>query len=172
MTKVLDVLRSFTSTPKAIALSELNNLIGPIPPPVQNNLKAFLRRYPEKVHIYCDFSGFESVYWVQECIHPLMGPTFGEFPVHIGTTHRVEPPAFDWEAYRDVDDMYRVETLEVVPGPGEGDEGSEEEVVAQLLEEMLQQLERPQTVLDDDDESGDDEEGLDSGDELERSQQS
>mmetsp|Transcript_28247 Transcript_28247/g.40223 ORF Transcript_28247/g.40223 Transcript_28247/m.40223 type:complete len:312 (+) Transcript_28247:24-959(+) len=153
MTKVLEVLRSRTTTPKAIALSELSILVGFIPPPIQSNLKAFLRRYPEKVHIYCDFSGFESVYWVQETAHPYMGPTFGEFPIHIGTIQRFEPPDFDWEAYRDVDDMYRVESLEA----GQEAEGAAEEV-AQLMEEMLLKLEQAQP----DDEFSDEEEDTES----------
>ena len=141
--EVLDIVRS-REYPCMISMSELSDAVGPLPPPIQTNLKTFLRRYPEKLNIYCDCSGFESVYWVQETTHPRMTPRFDEFPVDIGTTPRFHWADFDWDQYRDIDDMYREETLD---GPQRDEEEETEEdkevkaLISALLSDMVTEIE-------------------------------
>lgn len=157
MEKVLRSIRSSSTMP--LSLSELGAMVGALPPPLRHgDLKAFLRRYPEKVHLLCDSSGFASEYWVRETPHPFAGPIFCEFPADVGCVRRFDPAPFDWEAYQDVDDMLKEETWpppklkerqRVVGDDGEeeeeeeGENGDDEwvrEEVAAVLEELLDTL--------------------------------
>lgn len=158
---MLDIVRE-REYPHIISMSELGDAVGPLPPPIKTNLKAFLRRYPEKVNIYCDCSGYESVYWVQETTHPRMTPRFEEFPVDIGVTPRFQWADFDWDQYRDIDDMYKEETLGAAPQSDEDEETEEDReikaVVTTLLSDMMTEIEEAE-----DEEEGGSNEGDEDG---------
>ena len=140
--RVLDIIRSSNRIPCMLSISELSDVLGTLPPIFRINLKAFLRRYPEKVHIYCDYSGFQSVYWVQEATHSRMVPTFGEFPIDIGFAPRFKAPDFNWDEYRDIDDMYKEGTIDdPIDVSNEFEDDEEDGMIAAevsaLLEEMI-----------------------------------
>ena len=156
---MLNIVRD-KDIPRIISMSELGDAVGPLPPPIKTNLKAFLHRYPEKVNIYCDCSGYENVYWVQETTHPRMLPRFEEFPVDIGVTPRFQWADFDWDQYRDIDDMYKEETLDAALQRDEDEETeADREVrvaVSTLLSDMMAEIEEAE---------GEGESGTDEGNE-------
>lgn len=96
-----------------IALSSLEPLVQ-VPPCIakKSNLRAFLRKYPEKFFIHTEVSDF--VHWVHRSTHPYQLPTFGDIAIEIGNFKHYEPAPFDWKAYRDVDDAHQIDDFEVI----------------------------------------------------------
>lgn len=103
-----------------INLKVLNEKIKP-PPCIKSSLRVFLRQYPERIYIHTDTS--ENELWVHVTKRPFQLPTFGTFSVEIGTFPYYKPKRFDWAGNKEIDDMYKIETLpvdeeEVVPEEG------------------------------------------------------
>ena len=112
--KLLDevsaIIESTTSAGSAgrINLKQLNAKIKP-PPCIKTSLRVFLRQYPERIYMHTDTT--EGDIWVHLTKRPFQLPTFGNFSVEIGTFAYYKPKKFDWAGNKDIDDMYKIETL-------------------------------------------------------------
>lgn len=112
--KLLDevsaIIESTTSAGSAgrINLKHLNAKIKP-PPCIKTSLRVFLRQYPERIYMHTDTT--EGDIWVHVTKRPFQLPTFGNFSVEIGTFAYYKPKKFDWAGNKDIDDMYKIETL-------------------------------------------------------------
>jgi hypothetical protein len=106
-----------------INLKELSAKIQP-PPCIKTSLRVFLRKYPERVYIHTDVT--DGSLWVHCVTRPYQLPTFGNFSVEIGTFPYFKPKYYNWAANKDIDDMYKIETLP--PEEEEEQEGGDEDV--------------------------------------------
>jgi hypothetical protein len=110
-----------------INMKVLSALIKP-PPCIKSSLRVFLRQYPERVYIHTDTT--DNDLWVHVTSRPYQLPTFGNFSVEIGAFPYYKPKPFNWEANKDIDDMYKIETL-----PDEEEEAIAAAVAAAAAEE-------------------------------------
>ena len=88
------------------------------------------RKYPERIHIYVDTE--LNLLWLSETEHPYQLPVFNAFPVEIGTVSRYESETFDWNSYKDIDDMYKVEELP--------EDGECEDWVVEWIDEIIESI--------------------------------
>lgn len=98
------------SEKKGIYLTELEKLVVK-PLPIKPSLKVFLRTYPDRIHLYCNTS--ENTYWVTRTKELIQIPTFSSVPHDLGYFPIARLPDFDWDSYKDIDDKYRVEMIEI-----------------------------------------------------------
>lgn len=91
-----------------ISLTNLNAKIKP-PPCIKCSLRVFLRQYPEHFYIHTDTT--DNTLWVHLSKRLYHMPTFSNLSVEIGTFQYFKPKRFDWNAYKEIDDMYKVESL-------------------------------------------------------------
>lgn len=129
--EVCEVIQSTVSVNGVgrINMKVLSEKIQP-PPCIKTSLRVFLRQYPERVYIHTDTS--DNDLWVHITKRPFQLPTFGNFSVEIGTFQYYRPKRFDWEGNKDIDDMYKIETLPVAEEETAVEEGKEG--VAESLE--------------------------------------
>lgn len=113
MTDITDIINTTAAATGCgrINLKDLNSKIQP-PPCFTCSLRVFLRQYPEKFYIHKDTTDGDM--WVHLTTRPFQLPTFGNFSVEIGTFQYYKPKPYNWAANKDIDDMYKIETL-----PGE-----------------------------------------------------
>jgi hypothetical protein len=122
-----------------IFLSDLIPLVQ-IPPPVKVSLKVFIRSYPERLHVHCNT--VENTYWIEKLKSTIEIPTFSSFPHYLGKFPYAKLPPFDWDSYKDIDDKYKVEAIEieeekkeVQPSEGETEIHDEDKEVVEAEEE-------------------------------------
>ena len=129
-----------------INLKDLSAKIKP-PPCIKTSLRVFLRQYPERIYMHTDTT--EGDIWVHVTKRPFQLPTFGNFSVEIGTISYYKPKKFDWAANKDIDDMYKIETLpeeeeEVLVE--DGGQGASETAVDQSRKDHLAEEQRAREV--------------------------
>lgn len=90
-------------------------LVVPLPPGVKcPSLRVFLRKFPDKIHVYTDI-GIDEM-WILECNKDRQMPTFSTQNVTIGHIPFYEPQDFDWDDFADIDpDLVRIELDFVIP---------------------------------------------------------
>ena len=82
------------------------------PPPIKQSLRIFLRMYPERFHMHCNIA--TNTYWIRQSKSILEIPTFLPIPHNLGYLKHFKMREFDWDAYQDIDDKYKVEVFESV----------------------------------------------------------
>jgi hypothetical protein len=92
-------------------LHDMERVIS-VPPPLKKSLRTFLRVYCEKFHIYCYTP--DNTFWVRRTQGLIDLPIFSNVPHNMGYFKHFQAKEFDWEAYRDIDDKYKVEVFETV----------------------------------------------------------
>lgn len=95
-----------------IELAELSKRLQS-PPCIKTSLRVFIRKYPERFHIYLDTTS--GKFWVEETRYKKQLPSFGTMPIEIGFLKHYETPLFDWDAYKDFDDTKPVELKVEIP---------------------------------------------------------
>jgi hypothetical protein len=83
------------------------------------------------VYIHTDTT--DNDLWVHVTSRPFQLPTFGNFSVEIGSFPHYKPKPYNWEANKDIDDMYKIETL-----PDEEEEAIAAAVAAAAAAEAAQ----------------------------------
>lgn len=81
------------------------------PKPIKSSLKVFLRTYPDRIHIHCNT--VLGTYWITKVDRELKMPTFTSLPHDLGRFRYDKIPDFDWDSYKDIDDKYREETVDI-----------------------------------------------------------
>ena len=114
-----------------INLKELNKKIK-MPPCIKSTLRVFLRQYPERFYIHTDITNNEL--YIHNIIKPYQIPTFHHFSIDIGYYTYYKPKPYNWLANKDIDDMYKIETL------------PEDEVVVEEIEKNIENNEEKERI--------------------------
>jgi hypothetical protein len=93
-----------------IFFSDLLPLVQ-IPMPIKVSLKVFIRSYPERLHVHCNT--VEGTYWIETAKTAIELPTFSTYPHNLGKFPYAVLPPFDWDSYKDIDDKYKIEQIEL-----------------------------------------------------------
>jgi hypothetical protein len=112
---IKDCIKAIRATGKGRIKYEDLLPVVPLPPGVKcSSLRVFLRKFPERIHVYTDI-GIDEM-WILECNKERQMPTFTTQNVTIGHVSLYEPLEFDWDEYADVDpDLVRIELDFIIP---------------------------------------------------------